>query len=66
MRGVLSVVVVNGMDRSIGGVHLMRHGVPWRWNERARSIVSWRNMARGHAVRTARDDNPKGRLRDDT
>lgn len=32
-------ISLNGVDRWIGGVHLIGHAVPWRWNEGTESIT---------------------------
>jgi hypothetical protein len=48
-RGVLGGkadhITLNGIDRWIGGVHLLGHRVRWRWDERIREIVSQRKQA---------------------
>jgi hypothetical protein len=38
-------ITLNGIDRWIGGVHLLGHWVRWRWDERIRKIVSQRKRA---------------------
>ena len=40
LEGELDHVVVNGVDRWVGGVHLIGHDVPWRWHESRESLVS--------------------------
>jgi hypothetical protein len=32
-------VALNGVDRWIGGVHLVGHLVPWRWDEGTESVI---------------------------
>ena len=39
LRGEADHVALNGIDRWIGGVHLVGRGVPWRWNEGTESIT---------------------------
>ena len=38
-------ITLNGIDRWIGGVHLIGHRVRWRWDERIARIVSQRKQA---------------------
>lgn len=38
-------ITLNGIDRWIGGVHLLGHRVRWRWDECLRDIVSQRKQA---------------------
>jgi len=33
------VIALNGIDRWIGGVHLLGHQVRWRWDDKARTLV---------------------------
>jgi hypothetical protein len=40
LGGESDYVALNGIDRWIGGVHLVGHGVPWRWNEGTESITA--------------------------
>ena len=39
LAGALDHVEVNGVDRWLGGVHLLGHGPVWRWNAANGSIV---------------------------
>jgi len=42
LDGKADHVALNGIDRWIGGVHLLGHRVSWRWDDRLRKIVSAR------------------------
>lgn len=46
LGGTADHITLNGIDRWIGGVHLLGHRVCWRWDERIREIVSQRKQAR--------------------
>ena len=39
LAGEADHVGLNGVDRWIGGVHLLGHDVPWRWNEGTETIT---------------------------
>jgi len=45
LAGKADHIMLNGIDRWIGGVHLLGHRVRWRWDERIREIVSQRKQA---------------------
>lgn len=45
LGGKADHITLNGIDRWIGGVHLLGHRVRWRWDERIREIVSQRQQA---------------------
>ncbi len=45
LAGKSDHITLNGIDRWIGGVHLLGHRVRWRWDERAKEIVSKRKLA---------------------
>jgi hypothetical protein len=45
LAGKADHITLNGIDRWIGGVHLLRRCVRWRWDERIRAIVSHRKLA---------------------
>jgi len=45
LAGKSDHITLNGIDRWIGGVHLLGHRVRWRWEERAKEIVSKRKLA---------------------
>jgi RNA polymerase sigma factor (sigma-70 family) len=38
--GEADAIALNGIDRWLGGVHLMGRDVPWRWDPRKRKLVS--------------------------
>ncbi|HYW12194.1 MAG TPA: DUF1835 domain-containing protein [Longimicrobium sp.] len=40
LDGAADALAINGIDRWIGGVHLIGHAVPWRWNPHAGRIVA--------------------------
>jgi hypothetical protein len=40
LDGAADHVALNGVDRWIGGVHLVGRDVPWRWDEGVEAIVS--------------------------
>jgi hypothetical protein len=40
LRGEADHVALNGLDRWVGGVHLLGHEVPWRWDDGTESIVA--------------------------
>ena len=42
LEGKADHVALNGIDRWIGGVHLLERQVRWRWDERLQKIVSAR------------------------
>ena len=43
LAGKADHVTLNGINRWIGGVHLLGNRVRWRWDERIQEIVSRRN-----------------------
>jgi len=45
LGGKADHITLNGIDRWIGGAHLLGHRVRWRWDERIRKIVSQRKQA---------------------
>jgi hypothetical protein len=45
LAGKADYITLNGIDRWIGGVHLLGHRVGWRWDERIRQIVSQHKRA---------------------
>jgi hypothetical protein len=45
LAGKADHIRLNGIDRWIGGVHLLGHWVRWRWDERIREVVSQRKLA---------------------
>jgi hypothetical protein len=40
LDGAADHVSLNGIDRWIGGVHLVGRSVPWRWDEGVEAVVS--------------------------
>ena len=40
LDGAADHVALNGIDRWIGGVHLVGRDVPWRWDEGVEAIVA--------------------------
>jgi uncharacterized protein DUF1835 len=40
LAGQEDQIVLNGIDRWVGGVHLQGHQVPWRWDDGTEAIVS--------------------------
>ena len=40
LDGAVDHVALNGIDRWIGGVHLVGRSVPWRWDDGVEGIVS--------------------------
>ena len=42
LAGKADHVALNGINRWIGGVHLLGHRVRWRWDERLHRMVSAR------------------------
>ena len=40
LDGAADHVELNGVDRWIGGVHLVGREVPWRWDDGVEAIVS--------------------------
>jgi hypothetical protein len=45
LAGKADHITLNGIDRWIGGVHLLGHRVRWRWDERIREVVPQRKLA---------------------
>lgn len=39
LAGTADHVLLNGIDRWIGGVHLQGHDVPWRWNDGTETLT---------------------------
>jgi len=42
LEGKADHIALNGIDRWIGGAHLLGHRVRWRWDERLHRVVSAR------------------------
>lgn len=42
LAGEADHVTVNGVDRWIGGVHLLGYHAPWRWNDATESLTRTR------------------------
>jgi hypothetical protein len=40
LRGVADHVALNGVDRWVGGVHLLGRSVAWRWDEGTEAVVA--------------------------
>jgi hypothetical protein len=45
LAGKADHITLNGIDRWIGGVHLLGHQVRWRWDDRAAAVISQRELA---------------------
>jgi len=45
LAGKADHIMLNGIDRWIGGVRLLGHWVRWRWDERIRQVVAQRKLA---------------------
>jgi hypothetical protein len=50
LAGKADHVALNGVDRWIGGVHLEGRRVGWRWDGKARSIVTSRSVRSGRSL----------------
>ena len=40
LDGAADHVALNGIDRWVGGVHLVGREVPWRWDEGVEAVVA--------------------------
>ena len=47
LAGEADWIALDGIDRWLGGVHLVGHDVPWRWDPRARRLVACQQAGDG-------------------